>query len=90
MERGGPWRRRTIPAFSILRNSALGEASFSGSKRWALVKTGGPGAVGRSWKTPCLSVEAKKLSEEGRLGTLTGASGFLWEPVVDVCRTDLR
>ena len=60
--------RRTIPAFSILRHSALAEASFSGSKRQALTKTGGPGALGRSWKTSCLGVEAKKPLEERTSG----------------------
>ena len=37
---------RTIPAFSILQNSAWAEASFPGSKWWALAKTGGPGLWG--------------------------------------------
>ena len=56
--------RQTIHAFSILRNSALVEASNSGSKRLALAKTGGPGAVGRLRKTLCLGVEAEKPLEE--------------------------
>ena len=55
---------RTIPAFSILRNFGGSEASFQGSKGRALAKTGGPGTVGRSWKTPCLVVEAENPSEE--------------------------
>ena len=64
----GEEERQTIPAFSILRNSALADANFSGSKWRALTKTGGPGAVGRSWNTPCLGVEAEKPSEERTSG----------------------
>ena len=64
----GAEERQTIPAFSILRNSTLAEANFSGSKRQALAKTGGLGAVGRLWNTPCLGVEAKKPSEERTSG----------------------
>ena len=60
--------RQTIPAFSIMRNSTMAEASFSGFKRQALEKTGGPEAVGRSGKTPCLGVEAEKPSEERTSG----------------------
>ena len=60
--------RQTIPAFFILRNSALGETIFSGSKRQALSKTGGPGAVGRLWNTPWLGVETKNPSEERTSG----------------------
>ena len=81
---------RTIPTFFILRNSALAEASFSGSKWRAFAKTGGPGAVGRLWKTPCLGVEAEKLLEERTSGYSKGVSGFLWEPAVDGCRIDRR
>ena len=61
MKRGldqGEEECQKIPAFSILRNSALAEASFSGSKQRALVKTGGP----------CLGVEAKKPWEERKSG----------------------
>ena len=40
--------RRTIPAFSILRNSAArAEVSLSGSRWRALVNPGDPGIVGR-------------------------------------------
>ena len=86
----GEEEHRTIPTFSILRNSALADASFSGSKRQALGKTGGPGAVGRSCKTPYLGVEAKNCKKRGRQDTPTGVSGFLWEPAVDVRKTDRR
>ena len=59
---------RVKRTFSILRNSALAEASLSGSRWCALAKTGGPGTVGRSWKTPCFGVEAEKPSEERTSG----------------------
>ena len=58
VKRAGPWGEdwRTIPAFSILRNSAWAEASLSKSMRWALANTAGPGIVGRS----CFGEGAKK------------------------------
>ena len=40
-----------IPAFSKAENFAWVEASFSGSKRWDLVKTGKPGLVRIWWQT---------------------------------------
>ena len=52
--------QRTIPVFSILRNSTWVEASLSGFRQLALGNTGGLGTVGNSMKTACFGVKAEK------------------------------
>jgi len=59
---------RIIPAFSMAENSAWADANFSGSRRRALAKTGGPGCVRRWCLTPWRGLEAVKPSEDATSG----------------------